>query len=336
MRPLKKVALRMERRRRQIRARRKRGELRCLVDRTARIGRDDIILFSTVRNEFIRLPWFLHYYRRMGVRHFCFVDNESDDGTAAYLADQPDCSLWSTGASYKRSKFGVDWLNGLLSRHGRDHWVLVVDVDEFLVYPYCDTRPLPALTDWLDSCSLKTFPAMLLDLYPDGPIEEAHYIQGQDPLTVAQWFDGGNYTMRRDRRYGNLWIQGGPRMRAYFADQPHLAPALNKIPLVRWRGGYVYVSSTHSLLPRGLNQVYDEFGGEKASGCLLHAKFLHLMRDKAIEELDRRQHYAGSREYRAYRRKLGAGTQLKTPWSERYQGWRQLDELGLMSPGGWL
>ncbi len=51
------------------------------------------------------------------------------------------------------------------------------------------------------------------------------------------------------------------------------------------------------LLPRGLNQVYDEWGGEKASGCLLHAKFLDTFSDKAEEELDRRQHYADSHEY---------------------------------------
>ncbi|MEO0999113.1 MAG: glycosyltransferase family 2 protein [Pseudomonadota bacterium] len=336
MKPLRSFALRMERRRRQIRSFRKGRELTRVADRTDAIGADDILLFSTVRNEAIRLPWFLKYYREMGVRHFCFVENDSDDGTREYLVEQPDCSVWTTTGSYKKSKFGVDWLNRLLRRHGTGHWVMVVDVDEFFVYPHCDKRPLAALTDWLDSCSVKSFPAMLIDLYPKGPVDEAVYRPGEDPLAVAHWFDPGNYSMRRNRRYGNLWIQGGPRMRAFFADQPAMAPALNKIPLVKWRRSYVYVSSTHSLLPRGLNQVYDEFGGEKPAGALLHAKFLHLMKDKAVEELERRQHYAGSREYRAYRRKIGGGGTLWTDWSERYEDWRQLDRLGLISPGGWV
>ena len=57
------------------------------------------------------------------------------------------------------------------------------------------------------------------------------------------------------------------------------------------------------LLPRGLNLVYDEWGGEKASGCLLHAKFLDTFAVKAEEEMARGQHYANSHEYRAYRRR---------------------------------
>ena len=56
---------------------------------------------------------------------------------------------------------------------------------------------------------------------------------------------------------------GGP---VFFADRPERAPALNKVPLVRWDRRYAYVSSTHMLLPRGLNAVFDEWGGEKASG----------------------------------------------------------------------
>lgn len=86
----------------------------------------------------------------------------------------------------------------------------------------------------------------------------------------------------------------------FFQDKPALAPALNKIPLVKWDKRYAYVSSTHNLLPRGLNQVYDEWGGEKASGILLHTKFLPTFTHKAEEELERKQHYGASREYIAY------------------------------------
>src|SRR5690606_8473191 len=97
---------------------------------------------------------------------------------------------------------------------------------------------------------------------------------------------------------------------------------------------FAYVSSTHMLLPRGLNLTYDTLGGEKASGCLLHAKFLATLGDKAREELERAQHYAQSREYQAY---AGAGdrTDLWTKWSERFINWRQLEIMGLMSKGNW-
>jgi hypothetical protein len=211
----------------------------------------------------------------------------------------------------------------------------VVDADEFFVYPFCDTRPLRALTDWLDASSIRSFSAMLLDMYPKGPFDAQPYREGQDPFEIASWFDSGNYVINRNSKFGNLWIQGGPRMRMFFADAPERAPALNKIPLVKWHRDYAYVSSTHMLLPRGLNQTYDEWGGEKASGVLLHAKFLDTFARKAEEEMERKQHYANSHEYRAYRLATAVEPDLWCKWSEKYINWRQLEILGLMSKGNW-
>ncbi len=327
--------LRLARKRWLVRAFRKRRELRPVIDRTNLIGNDALLLFSTLRNERVRLPYFLQYYRQLGINHFLIVDNDSDDGGRDYLAAQPDVSLWTTRASYKRSRFGVDWLNWLQMKYGHGHWTLVVDPDEFFVYPFCDTRPLRALTDWLDASSIKSFSAMLLDMYPKGPFDAVPYREGQDPFEIANWFDSGNYTISRNHRFGNLWIQGGPRMRAFFSDTPERAPALNKIPLVKWHRSYAYVSSTHMLLPRGLNQVYDEWGGEKASGVLLHAKFLDTFAAKAEEEMRRMQHYANSHEYRAYNTHVAKEPDLWCKWSEKYINWRQLEILGLMSKGNW-
>ncbi|WP_372885587.1 glycosyltransferase family 2 protein [Shimia sp.] len=327
--------LRLQRRRWLVRAIRKRRELNSIADRTKRIRRDDILLFSTLRNEHVRLPYFLKYYRDMGINHFLIVDNDSNDGSLEYLAEQSDVSLWHSRKSYKRSRFGVDWLTWLQFRYAHDHWSLTVDPDEFLIYPFCDTRPLRALTDWLDASSIRSFSAMLLDMYPKGRIDEHPYQPGQNPLEIANWFDSGNYTMDRNWLYRNLWIQGGPRSRVFFPEAPEKAPALNKIPLVKWNRRYAYVSSTHMLLPRGLNQVYDEWGGEKASGALLHTKFLDTFTTKAAEELHRKQHYAASVEYVAYAKALKDNPELWCKWSEKYINWRQLEILGLMSKGNW-
>ena len=332
---LSQYGLRLRRKRALLRAQRKALELRSVVNRSRQVGRGDILLFCTLRNERIRLPYFLKYYRDLGVAHFFFVDNGSDDGSREYLAQQEDASVWTTQASYKRARFGVDWLNALKRRYAHEHWVLVVDVDEFFVYPFCDTRPLPALTDWLDASAIKSFSAMLLDMYPKGPVDAVPYTEGQDPFEIACWFDPGNYTIQRNHKFRNLWIQGGPRARVFFADNPARAPALNKIPLVKWHRQNAFISSTHTLLPRGLNRTYDEWGGEKASGCLLHAKFLHTFVEKSAEELERRQHYGASREYKAYNEGLNEDRELWCKWSERYINWRQLEILGLMSKGNW-
>jgi ASC-1-like (ASCH) protein len=59
--------LRLQRKRWRIRAFRKRRELQPVNNRTKQVRPGDILLFSTQRNEMVRLPYFLKYYRDLGV-----------------------------------------------------------------------------------------------------------------------------------------------------------------------------------------------------------------------------------------------------------------------------
>lgn len=327
--------LRLRRKRYLLRARRKSRSLTMVQDNTSAIKPGAAILVSTFRNEAIRLPFFLNYYRDLGIDHFLFVDNDSTDDVMDILAGETDVSVWHTTDGYKSARFGVDWMNALQRRYCHGHWTLVVDPDEFFIYPFCDSRPLRALTDWLDQASIRSFSAMLLDMYPKGALTAQSYQAGQNPLEIARWFDPANYVISKNEAVGNLWIQGGPRARVFFEDTPNQAPALNKIPLVKWDRSFAYASSTHSLLPRGLNRVYEDWGGEKTSGILLHTKFLDTITAKAAEETQRKQHYANGAEYAAYAQALKDHPQLWNTFSERYINWRQLETLGLMSKGSW-
>ena len=327
--------MRWKRRRLLFRVLRKRHQISALADRTASIKPGAILAFCTVRNEATRLPFFLDHHRALGVDHFLMVDNGSDDGTLELLRDQPDISLWTTPHSYRLSRFGVDWLGWLQMKHGHGHWCLTLDADELFLYPHHDSRPLSDLTAFLDATNTPSMGALMLDMYPKGPLNAQSHHPGQNPVETLPWFDAGPYSVTRQPRMKNLWVQGGPRARMFFADRPERAPTMNKIPLVRWNRRHAYVSSTHMLLPRGLNHVYDQWGGEMASGILLHAKFLDTFTDKAEEELKRRQHYRGSVEYKAYAENVAATPELWCKWSEKYINWRQLEILGLMSKGNW-
>ncbi|MGK7650888.1 glycosyltransferase family 2 protein [Roseovarius sp. B08] len=328
--------LRWKRRRLLFRALRKRRQLRPVMDRTNRVAPGDILCFSTVRNEAVRLPYFLEHHRALGVRHFLFVDNDSDDGTREYLQAQEDVSLWRTKASYKLSRFGVDWLTWLQIRHGHGHWCLTLDADEILIYPHHETRPLPALVERLEQSGRDSFGVLMLDMYPKGPLAQHDYAAGADPFERLCWFDGGNYMIRRKPDLHNLWIQGGVRARRFFADRPERAPTMGKMPLVKWNRRYAYVSSAHSLLPRRLNRVYDEGGGERLSGVLLHTKFLNTVVDRSAEEKRRQEHFANSDLYDSYYDALTENPDLWCPASTRLIGWRQLEAMGLMSKGNWI
>ena len=80
--------MRLRRKRNRLRAYLKSKELVTVSDKTARLSRDVVQCYSTIQNENVRLPFFLKYYRDLGVGHFLIVDNDSDDGGREYLAEQ--------------------------------------------------------------------------------------------------------------------------------------------------------------------------------------------------------------------------------------------------------
>ena len=314
---------------------RSRHALTSVADRTASIRPDDILVVMVVRNEALRLPWFLEYYRGLGVGHFLIVDNQSTDGTAELLAQAPDVSLWTTPASYREARFGLDWASWLLMHYGHGHWCLLLDADELLVYAHHRERNLPDLTCWLEGQGRLGFGALMLDMYPRGPLGSPLTEPNTDPIKDLCWFDSSPYKAIRQEPMRNLWVQGGARERVFFRDMPGRSPTLNKLPLIKWNRRWAYVNSTHSILPSGLNRLYDGPGGKEPSGVLLHTKFLHDVVDRATEDIQRKQHFHDPEALEPYYREI---TTQPTMWHEgsvRYQGWEQLEALGLMNSGGW-
>jgi hypothetical protein len=308
-------------------------ELRAVQDHTARIRRDDILLVCCLRNELVRLPFFLDYYRRLGVDHFLFIDNGSTDGFLEWLRPFEDCSAWQTGASYLASDFGMQWCNFLLHRYGDGHLCVTVDPDEFLVYPHMATRRLRELGTFLKDDERHCMHVLMLDAYGSGLLADAAYRSGDDPFQVCPYFDRDGY-LQRPGFNGSTWIQGGPRLRVYNREEPSNAPALNKVPLVWWRRDFLYRSSMHDGYPALLNRAHTP-GEVSLTGCLFHFKFLSTLIEKAREEAHRNQHYAGGREYRSYRE--GAEVPLfRAGISVRYESPEQLVALGLMNAGGWI
>ena len=63
----RRVRLRARRQYLLARAIRRRRALSPVADRTGDIGADAILCFVTLRNEAVRLPYFLDYYRKLGI-----------------------------------------------------------------------------------------------------------------------------------------------------------------------------------------------------------------------------------------------------------------------------
>jgi hypothetical protein len=322
-----------KRRRLRLRAISKSRDLTCVQRGMWR--KHDILLFCTIRNESERIDWFLHHYRRIGVQHFIFIDNGSTDGTRETILAQPDTTVYATNASYKQSRFGMDWITWLMLRHANRHWCIVADADELLIYPHWETRPLSALTAWLEQQGQTVLPAMMLELYPQGPINTAPCPPGADPAQFLNWFDAANYTMSYKPLLDCLLIQGGPRARCFFTENVNRAPTLTKLPLLKWSWHNTWVNSTHSILPRTLNRCFETCDGEGISGVMLHTKFMATVVEKARIEKARAQHFGNAPVFDSYYDAVAAAPDLWCATSTRYEGWEQLEKLGLLSRGGW-
>ena len=284
---------------------------------------DEIRCFTTIRNEALRLPYFLDYHRALGVERFFFIDNASADGSSQYLLSQDDVHVFHTSGSYALSHCGVDWLNELLATYGVGHWTLTIDADELLVYPMSERVGLHRLTGFLDQVQAEGLVTFMLDMYSRAPIRETNYERGSPFLSVCSYFDTNTY---HHKDANGIPVRGGPRHRLFWQgrDRSKPSPVLKKIPLVKWRAGLAYEASTHvipnvRLLPT-------------LTGALLHFKFFADLYSNAEKETERKEHWDSAAQYAAYWHVLNENLGLSAFFEEsvQYENSMQLVELGLL------
>lgn len=238
-----------------------------------------LVAIFTAHNEAERIPFFLSYYRKMGVQHFLAIDNNSTDNSKEYLLEQPDVSYFFTPASYVQSKAGRLWTTELANHYCEGKWCLTLDLDEQLVFPGCDVLTIADLTDYLEAESCDGLFCVFLDMYHGGPLSEAIYTPGQPFLEVCDHFEVASYRLRRPNHFPHVQVFGGPRQRIFWADgSKGNGPSMRKSPLIKWRKGFSYVFSTHSMTPIRLANV---------TGALLHFKFFSCFKSFAERELAR-------------------------------------------------
>jgi tetratricopeptide (TPR) repeat protein len=282
----------------------------------------EIRMFSRIRNEHLRLPWLLDFYRSQGVDRFFIVDNGSDDGSRDYLLARADTHLFLTTDSYAVYGGGMRWLNALLNCYGSGAWCLTVDVDEVLAYPHAERLGLKALTAHLDRQGAQAMFGFMLDMYAEDSLAEVEYRAGDNPLLVCPCFDRSGYVHREHPDFPFKMVAGGLVSR-FFYDRKQEGVYLHKIPLVRWQEGLHYTSSTHALFPVKL-------AGETAA--LLHLKYMADFIDRARIESQRRQYWQGAKRYTVFNRRLEASPAIdfRCELTERFTSTGQLLRLGLI------
>jgi hypothetical protein len=291
---------------------------------------DEVRCFVCLRNEALRLPYFLQHHRELGVDRFFIIDNVSEDGSRQLLLDQPDCHVFHCGGSFFQGNVEPPtWTNALLNVFGSGHWCLTVDPDELLVYPSYETVDLHDFCRFLDSAGANLLYAPLIDMYSDQPIAEVRYTAGHSFIETCPYFDPvPGWTKPTEGWCPPAQLYGGVRERVFWRGKHKrtLPPCLSKVPLAKWRRGLKYKIVTHVILEGRIAEV---------TGALLHFKFLTGFVDVMASSVNRNKGIVekGLEERAAYLDALRADPDLRLSDSQstRYLGSRQLVELGFMA-----
>lgn len=304
------------------------SHLRRLDDRPLHATVGGVDAYMVVRNEAGRLPFVLDHHRRLGVERFFVVDNDSDDGTAELLLSQPDCRVFHTTQSFAAAGCGMDWINALVARHGRNRWCLFIDADELFVYPHAERVGLPEFCHFLHSAGFEGVFAIMVDMYGSGGLTAAPGGANGSLIEICPLFDG-DYELRSkislpfSKRFQEVEAVGGPRLRVFYPELRHAGrwrialsrimrrlshsglnrilrfdrfglsacpPDITKIPLMFARPNNRWVSN-HRTTPLPLAPV---------TGALLHFKLLPDFAERARIEAARGEHWGGGSEYARY------------------------------------
>ncbi len=283
-----------------------------------------ITLICVIRDEQQRLESFLAHYRSLGVKDFRFFDNGSVDDSVATLMAQPDCTVYAAPGPFSW-QVKQAWIHTLIQQHDPGGWYVVVDADEKLVYDGYEQHALTDLVSRLDALGLRRIRALLLDLYPRGPLLTPDGLQTAEP---HRWFDPNGYLSRKKRHMPS--VTGGPRYRAFQFEGHPLDPELTKFPLFKAAAGDI-MSNPHHHYPYAQNFT---------SPCLLgvlHEKFSNDFAGRVSVAVREGQYWSDSAEYRAYKQALekDPGLSLWTQNSQYFEGSNSLVGNGLIEAIDW-
>ncbi|MGA0560037.1 glycosyltransferase family 2 protein [Larkinella sp. VNQ87] len=287
--------------------------------------KNEIRLFAIMRNESLRLPYFINYYKNLQVDRFFLLDNASTDQSVELALAEKNVHVFSTGDAYRNHWY---WMEHLLETYGKNHWCVVVDIDELLSFPNAENLSIRDMCQFLEQTESTALRALLLDLYSDQAIRDISYQPGQNPLEVVPYFDTSHYEVtfpyfdrKNWKTFDSTHYTGGMRERIFGKSTP--ITSLNKFPL--------FQNSSGTYLGQGMHAINGAWVSD-LQGVVFHTKFLQDFIQEAEEESIREQHFNKASYYKDFNRKLTQTPDLclANQDSVRFQDSAQLVELGLM------
>ncbi|MEM8626163.1 MAG: glycosyltransferase family 2 protein [Pseudomonadota bacterium] len=133
------------------------------------------------------LPELIRHHRALGVEHFLYIDNGSEDASLTLASREPGMLAVRTDLPYR--EYQTDFRRLAIEMFVDGGWVLILDADELFDYPGSERLPLPALTRQLDTIGHTAVVAQMIDMVPrvydEGSLSR-HY---EEAIAVCRYFD---------------------------------------------------------------------------------------------------------------------------------------------------
>lgn len=222
---------------------------------------NDPILICAVKDDLNRVKKQLEHHRKIGVKHFAYIDNHSTDGTFEWLKNQNDVSLFTVTEQFN-STIKNAWRRQVTDIFGYNRWYLILDSDEFFTYPGIEKKPIYDYIDFLEKKNIKYAHTPMIDMYANNHLFTGH---PDDFVDDYCFFDSDSYIVTK-----NFWsfsIMGGPRGRLFKENNQDRNPRLSKYSLLKAQTSDLIGTHNNYPLKRNFNTKY-------AVAFLLHYKFL--------------------------------------------------------------
>ncbi|MCO4796573.1 MAG: glycosyltransferase family 2 protein [Amylibacter sp.] len=226
-------------------------------------GIGNVTLITVVKNDLPRIPWFLNYYRKMGIDRFVFIDNGSQDDSRTYLRAQSDVHLYHAHAPYYQGYAGVKWINQLSDQYASNGWVLYVDVDEALVFPRMETNTIKTLTRYMEENNQEALSGFMVDMFSNDIQEQDDADSPVDFMQNYRFFENSYQIIPAVLCPYKINFGG---FRQHFGATENMT----KTPLFRGGRNISLLYSSHSISPAAISDV---------TCGLLHYKFTNHLVD---------------------------------------------------------
>jgi Glycosyl transferase family 2 len=145
-----------------------------------------VCVFALVKNGEDYIDTFVEHYLSLGIDNIAFLDNCSTDGSVDLMIKHPQVSVYQSNLPFLRHEAFMRRV--FLQRYRAQHWMIAVDVDEFLTFPGENARTIHDLTRYMDRQGANAATACMVDFLP-----HAATVSGQ-PLARQQ----GRYVTNLD------------------------------------------------------------------------------------------------------------------------------------------